>query len=72
MTQPIPAGFEARPAPKLRVFSFTRWSGKREKVHATSVSFIGDSLVFRHGQRLVLAVKSGDWNNVSEQPEAGE
>lgn len=53
-----------------RVFRFTRWSSEREEITADDVEFAtSGALVFRDGQdRIVLAVKPGDWNNLTEAP----
>lgn len=50
----------------MTTYDFTRWSGGHERVSATEVTFPGGALVFRDGDRLVLAVKPGDWNNLRE------
>lgn len=50
----------------MPTYSFTRWAGRHERLFATDVSFDGGALVFRDGDRLVLAVKPGDWNDLRE------
>lgn len=57
--EPIPA----------TTYDFTRWSGRHERIAATEVTFPGGALVFYDNGHLVLAVKSGDWNNLREVAE---
>ncbi|WP_189079259.1 hypothetical protein [Mangrovihabitans endophyticus] len=55
----------------VRVFTFRRWSGREESVTASSVEIAASgALVFRDGDRIVLAVSSPrDWHDLREQPE---
>lgn len=50
----------------MPAYEFTRWSGKHERVTAAEVTLSDGALVFRDGDRLVLAVKPGDWNDLRE------
>lgn len=50
----------------MPTYDFTRWSGGHERVSAAEVTFPAGALVFRDGDRLVLAVKPGDWNDLRE------
>lgn len=50
----------------MPVFEFTRWSGRTESVAADEVTFPAGALVFRSRDRIVLAVKPGDWNNLRD------
>ena len=52
---------------QIRVYQFTRWSGKTMLVHATRVEFTtSGGLAFWKEHWLVLAVNKSDWNNLRE------
>ena len=50
----------------MPVFEFTRWSGRVQSIAADNVSFPAGALVFWTGERVVLAVKPGDWNDLRD------
>lgn len=55
------------PAPEDSVYEFTRFSGRQELIAATTVTFTpGGDLAFTHGDRIILAVRAGDWNNLRQ------
>lgn len=51
----------------MKTFTYKKWSGKVETVKAASAEFpAGGALVFRDGDRLVLAVPGGSWFDARE------
>lgn len=56
--------------PERRTFQFKRWSGRKEQVVAERVQFeAGGVATFWTGDRLELAVKREDWNDLREVAE---
>lgn len=56
----------------MPVFEFTRWSGRIQTVAADEVTFPAGALVFRSRDRIVLAVKPGDWNDLRDVDAAAD
>lgn len=51
----------------MKRYEFTRWSGATDHVDAERVEFTpGAGLAFWTGDRLVLAVKPGNWDRLTE------
>lgn len=54
-----------------RTYEFTRWSGRKQRVTVERVEFApGGVVTFWTGDRLELAVKREDWNDLHEIGEA--
>lgn len=59
-----------QPADPRRVYELKRWSGRTQRVAAERVEFAaGGVAAFWTGDRLELAVKREDWNDLREVAE---
>lgn len=53
--------------PRMRTYAFTRWSGFKSRVTVERVEFMpGGVITFWTGDKLELAVREYDWNNLYE------